>query len=246
MRIRTFQISAFLIACSLGAPCLGAQSSERSNAGTTAGSGPAGGIPSPFAGGPWVTGVNVWAGAAVQTRTASHNELFDGSLTLVGVQLTRSLFERGGVHFTWIVEALPVMLVTSGAPANRVPTIARDPVEASDPKRLARYAMHDSYGIGLAPLSAEASRVIAGHVRGVFTVTSGGALFTHVVPYGKATWANFSVSPALSLEWQSRTGQTISAGYTLHHLSNMSFGAANPGMNSHVFFMRVGRPRNFR
>ncbi len=246
MTRRTFHFLVIFVTYLICTPCLRAQTNDHSTGGTVGEPSPRRSYPLPFAGGPWVTGYNVWAGAAVQTRTASHNETFDGSLRMVGVQFTRSLFERGGVQFTWIVEALPIMLVSSGAPANRVPTLARDPAEASDPVRLARYAMHDSYGFGIAPLSAEASRAIAGRVRGVFTVTSGGAIFTHVVPYGKATQANFSVSPALSLEWETRAGSTISAGYTLHHLSNMSFGAANPGMNSHVFYMRVGRPRNIR
>lgn len=243
---RIFQILATSLACLACVPCLRAQPADRSSTGTTVTPGGWPSVPLPFSGGPWVTGLNVWAGSAVQTRTASHNELFEGSLTMVGVQLTRSLFERGGVRFTWIVEMLPVMLVSSGAPANRVPTLARDPAEASDPKKLARYAMHDSYGMGIAPLSAEASRHIAGRMNAVFTVTSGGAVFTRVVPYGKATQANFSVSPALSLEYQTPHGSTISAGYTLHHLSNMSFGGANPGMNSHVFYVRVGKPRNIR
>jgi hypothetical protein len=203
-------------------------------------------LPLPFRGGPWVTGVNVWAGTSVATLTASHNEPFDGSLSLLGVQLTRTLFQYGGVQFTWIVEVLPVMLATSGAPANRVPTLSQDPAEASNPQRLSRYRMHDTYGFGFAPLSAEASRRLSDRLTAVLSTTSGVALFSGVVPYGKATSANFTVSPALMLEWQATRTSGVAVGYTLHHISNMSFGGANPGMNSHMFFVRVARERHLR
>lgn len=200
-------------------------------------------LPLPTRGGPWVTGINVWAGSAAALRTASHNEKVEGALTMVGVQLTRSLFNVGGVQFSWMVEFLPVMLATVEAPASRTPTAKENSEAFFNPQLFKRYTTHDAFGIGFAPLSAEASRPLTQTLTGVFTVTSGVAYFSAVVPYGKATQANFTVSPALALEWRLSRGTALAAGYTLHHLSNASIGGANPGMNSHVFFARLSRAR---
>jgi hypothetical protein len=200
-------------------------------------------FPLPFKGGPLVTGINVWAGGATSIRTASHNEKFDASLAMVGVQLTRSLFVAKGIHFSWMIEILPVILATVEAPPNRVPVFVNAGSEEATKKIVARYASHDVYGFGIAPFSAEASKALSDKLTTVFSVTSGGAFFSGVVPYGKATQANFTVAPTLALEWRLSPSHAVAAGYTLHHLSNASFGAANPGMNSHLLFVRVSRAR---
>lgn len=200
-------------------------------------------LPSPFHGGPLVTGINVWAGSAASIRTASHNEKFDASMAMVGVQFTRSLFVAKGIHFSWMVEVVPVILATVEAPSNRFPVNVGFDNEAAARRVLARYSRHDVYGFGFAPLSAEASKSLTDKLTTVFTVTSGGAFFTGVVPYGKATQANFTVAPTLGLEWRLSPTHAVAAGYTMHHLSNASFGASNPGMNSHILFVRLSRAR---
>lgn len=198
----------------------------------------------PFRGGPLVTGVNVWAGSALSVRTASHNERFDGAaFRMVGVQLSRTLFVRGGMQFSWLVEVLPAIVATVGAPDNRKPTPTRAPEIYYDPKRLARYTLRDVYGIGLAPLGAEVTRPLTRTVSAMFNVTAGGAFFSAVVPYGRATQANFTVAPTLGLEWRLPGGYAVSSGYSLHHLSNASFGDANPGLNSHMVVVRMARAR---
>jgi Lipid A 3-O-deacylase (PagL) len=198
----------------------------------------------PFRGGPLVTGVNVWVGTALSVRTASNNERFDGSaFRMMGVQFSRSLFVRGGVQFSWLVEVLPAIVATVGAPENRLPTPNRAPEIYRDPARLARYTLHDVYGVGLAPLGAEATKPLSRNLSAMFNVTAGGAFFNAVIPYGKATQANFTVAPAIGLEWQVARGYALSSGYTLHHLSNASFGDSNPGLNSHLVFVRLARAR---
>lgn len=198
----------------------------------------------PFRGGPLVTGVNVWAGTALSIRTASNNEQFDGAaFRMMGVQFSRTLFVRGGVQFSWLVEVLPAIVATVGAPENRLPSPSRAPEIYRDPARLARYTLHDVYGVGLAPLGAEMTKPMTRNLSAMFNVTAGGAFFNAVIPYGKATQANFTVAPTIGLEWKLPRGYALSSGYSLHHLSNASFGDANPGLNSHLFVVRMARAR---
>ncbi|MBL0171120.1 MAG: acyloxyacyl hydrolase [Gemmatimonadaceae bacterium] len=204
----------------------------------------AGPLPLPFRGGPLITGYTAWAGSAFSMRTASNNEKFAGAaLQLMGVQLSRSLFVRKGIQFTWLVEMLPVMSASVGAPVNRLPTSTKNADAFRDPVRFARYTLHDAYGAGIAPFGAELSRPLLSRLSAVYNVTAGAAFFSAVIPYGKATQANFTAATSVALEWRVTQRYAVSSGYNLHHLSNMSFGAANPGLNSHVLFMRVSKAR---
>ncbi|QJR35704.1 acyloxyacyl hydrolase [Gemmatimonas groenlandica] len=187
--------------------------------------------------------VSVMLSDAVDTRTASHNETIDGAFRTLAVQVSRPLFSVGGMHVAWLGEIMPVMLVTAGAPPNRIPTPITNPTEANDPRRLARYAVRDAYGVGFAPLGAEAAYSLGAKTHFLFNVTSGVAWFSRVVPYGKATQANFTVAPGLFLERRIGSRQALALGYQLHHLSNASMGGANPGMNSHIFSVRVSKLR---
>jgi hypothetical protein len=184
--------------------------------------------------------ISVSLTSAVATYTASHNEYMNGAFRSASAQFAKPVFRMKGTTIAWFGEVLPVMLVTSEAPAARVPVPGDDP-SANDATYLARYARHDAYGFGLAPLGAEASHQVSGRTRLVLNVTSGGAWFTRVVPYGRATQANFTVAPGLLVERSLGRGGALSAGYVLHHLSNASMGGANPGMNSHLVSVRWTR-----
>ena len=236
-----------LVTGSLAPRSLAAQSAEdptsapasSSGSGTTSGR-----LKLPWQGGPLVTGVNVMAGSAFLVRTASNNESFDdGAFRMVSVQFSRSLFQHMGIRYSWIVEAVPAIMTRTSAPSNRRPSPWSNSQAYFDARRYARYTTHDAFGVGLAPLGAEAARSLSSKLSAVFTVTAGGAIFSSVVPYGKATQANFTVAPALSLEWRVTPGYAVATGYALHHLSNASFGAANPGLNSHLLVVRLARAR---
>ncbi|MFN5598529.1 MAG: acyloxyacyl hydrolase [Gemmatimonas sp.] len=175
---------------------------------------------------------------AVSTRTASNNERIDGDFSTVAVQAGKPLFRWRTVTFGWLAEALPVVRWQSGAPPERVRNALADPAEASNPERLARYAVRRGFGVGLAPFGAEASMPVAGRTTLLLNVTAGAAWFNQVVPYGKATQANFTVAPGVGVERSVGSGAALAVGYALHHLSNASMGGANPGMNSHLLFMR--------
>jgi hypothetical protein len=180
---------------------------------------------------------------AVSTRTASHNEFIDGDFSTIAVQVAKPLVRWRGATFSWLFEAQPVIRVTSGAPPERVPTLLSDPAEAGNPERLARYSLRRSVGIGLAPFGAEAQMPLSSRAQFIVNVTSGGAWFSQVVPYGKATQANFTVAPGIALQHDVGKQGAIAMGYALHHLSNASMGGANPGMNSHLLFLRWARKR---
>lgn len=204
-------------------------------------------LPLPFRGGPWVTGYSVWAGSAFSIRTASNNEKFDGAaFRAVGVQLDRSLFVRKGIQFTWLVELLPAIVAQVGAPTNRLPSPTKNSEAYYNPQRFARYTLHQVYGGGIAPLGAELSRPVISRLSAIYNVTAGAAFFSGVVPYGKATQANFTAATSVALKWQVNADYAVSGGYNLHHLSNMSLGSSNPGMNSHLVFLRVGKARMSR
>lgn len=177
----------------------------------------------------------------VATYTAAHNEYMDGRFRTASVQVAKAVFRVHGLSVAWLGELLPVMLVRSEAPPTRLPA-ASDPV-SRDATTMARYAPHNGYGIGLAPLGAEATHALGHRTNLVVNVTSGGAWFNRVVPYGRATQANFTVAPGLLVERRVGTHQAISVGYVLHHLSNASMGGANPGMNSHLLTLRWTRGR---
>ncbi len=187
--------------------------------------------------------VSLMFSGAIDTRTASHNETIDGAFRTLAVQLSQPLFAVRGVQVAWLGEIMPAMLVTAGAPSNRIPTPQTDPTEANDPRRRSRYDMRDVYGVGFAPLGAEAAWSLGESTHLLFNVTSGVAWFSQVVPYGKATQANFTVAPGLFLERRVGSRQALAVGYQLHHLSNASMGDANPGLNSHIFSVRVSRLR---
>ncbi len=198
--------------------------------------------PRPFVNSRWQWHVAV--SGALSTYTASHNESIpDGALSTVAVQAAKPLFTWRGATFSWLSEAAPIMRVTSGAPAGRVPTPVTDPSEANDPARLARYQLRTGSGVGLAPLGAEARLPIARRAQLVVNVTAGAAWFSQVVPYGKATQANFTVAPGVALQHDIGGRDAFAVGYALHHLSNASMGGANPGMNSHLVFVRWARKR---
>lgn len=191
---------------------------------------------------PW-NGVNVWYGSAIQTRTASHNEVFAGYLHIAALQVTRDLWRGRRSRLEYVGEFLPALSVRSGAPDQRIRSMTSDPTAVND-GRLPRYAYHDSYGVGLAPFGLELSAPVVGHLNALVNCTAGAVLFTHIVPYGDATAANFTVSPGAALQLNGIRNAGVAVGYTLHHLSNASFGKANPGMNSHVFYVRVTRLRH--
>lgn len=175
---------------------------------------------------------------AVATRTASNNELIRGDFSTIAIQASRPLLQWRRVRFSWLGEALPVVRVESGAPPERIPSVLADPAEAGNPERLARYGVRQGWGIGLAPLGAEASVPLGTHGAVLLNVTAGAAWFNQVVPYGKATQANFTVAPGIGVERAVGAHGALAVGYALHHLSNASMGDANPGMNSHLLFLR--------
>jgi len=184
-----------------------------------------------------------WVGGSVATLTASDNENVNGYMRILGVQWARDLFAWHGARFSWVTEALPLMLVNSRAPTRRIPPALRDASRAPDPAALARYQPHDSWGFGIAPLSAQAEITHGERLSSVWQVTSGAAWFSKVVPFGRATQYNFTVNPSVAMQWRATSGTRLSFGYTLHHLSNASFGGSNPGMNSHMFFTRITTER---
>jgi hypothetical protein len=82
-----------------------------------------------------------------------------------------------------------------------------------------------------------------GELSAVAVQGTGVAWFDQVVPYGKATQANFTVAPAVAVQHDVGSQDAFALGYALHHLSNASMGGANPGMNSHLLFVRWARKR---
>ncbi len=180
---------------------------------------------------------------AVALRTASHNEVVEGDFQTLSVQATRAVFQTHWngrpLTISWLAEALPVILVKSGAPPGRIPTLAGDREEALDPVRMARYQHRSIYGFGLAPLGAEAEFPVGRFLHVLVNTTAGGAWFNKVVPYGRATQANFTVAPGMALQIPLGASHGLAVGYALHHLSNASFGDANPGLNSHLITLRL-------
>jgi hypothetical protein len=178
-----------------------------------------------------------------ETRTAGGNEKFAGSrFSIVGLQASRELFTVSGARLSWMMEVTPVITAAVAAPPHRIPQIATfgNAVEVARELQ-ARYGLRNVYGFGLAPLGIDVVRPLGAHAAINFTTTAGGVLFNDIVPYGKSTRANFTVAPSLALQMRLPSRTTLSAGYALHHLSNMSFGDANPGLNSHLWYVRVGR-----
>ncbi len=237
---------ALLVAMVTLAPAAHAQVAASATPDTAAAPGPpaAGTLPLPFRGGPLTTGFNIWYASALDVRTASHNETFEGGrFSMIGIQFSRALATHRGFRYTWLVEVLPAMMATVSAPPSQRPTESRNADAFHDPVRLARYMKHEAYGVGFAPLGVEVARPLGTYFATYLNATAGGAFFSHVVPYGKATQANFTAATSLALEWRPAATFGISGGYTLHHLSNASMGDANPGMNSHMLFVRVGKSR---
>ncbi|MEO7359921.1 MAG: acyloxyacyl hydrolase [Gemmatimonadaceae bacterium] len=188
---------------------------------------------------PW-NGVNLWAGGAYETRSASHNEHFAGSLAIVGLQLSRDVWRGRRTRIAYLGEILPLMLARSGPPLNRVPDTLRNHFAQAE---LNRYKYRDAFGFGLAPFGAEVTYQTSRRTSALFNVTAGALWFTRIVPYGKGTQPNFTVSPGVALQWEAANRTRVALGYTFHHLSNASFGQANPGMNSQMLYVRVSRLR---
>lgn len=188
---------------------------------------------------PW-NGVGVWAGSAYETRSASHNQHFAGSMRILGVQISRDVWRGARSRVSYLGEVLPVMLVRSGPPVSRIPDTLALPYSQAE---LKRFKYRDAYGFGLAPLGMEAMYQMSRHTSALFNITAGGLVFTKIVPYGKGTQPNFTVSPGVALQWEPVNRTRLAFGYTFHHLSNASFGKSNPGMNSQILYLRVSRLR---
>jgi hypothetical protein len=176
---------------------------------------------------------------SMATYTAAHNEPIDGAFRTLSVQVAKPVFRWRGTSVAWLGEVLPAIHVTSEAPPSRLPLAGIDPA-ANDPVVMARYGRGSGYGFGLAPLGAELAHATGARGRIILNVTSGGAWFTRVVPYGRATQANFTVAPGLLYAHRVGPG-SLAVGYVMHHLSNASMGGANPGMNSHLVTLRWTR-----
>ncbi|MBC8089598.1 MAG: hypothetical protein H7Z40_20230, partial [Phycisphaerae bacterium] len=146
---------------------------------------------------PW-NGVNVWAGHAYETRSASHNEHIAGSMRIVGVQISRDVWRGSRSRLAYVGEVLPVMLARSGPPIRR----ALDTNNTYDAQEVARFSFRESYGFGLAPFGAELSRQLTPRLAVLVNVTAGALVFNRIVPYGAATKANFTVSPGVAVEWE--------------------------------------------
>lgn len=189
---------------------------------------------------PW-NGFSVWAGGAYETRTASHNEHFAGSMRIVGVQISRDVWRGQRTRISYLGEVLPIMLVHSGPPVNRIPDTLASIVYTQ--KELDRFKFREGYGFGLAPFGAEVTVQTSPRTSALFNITAGGLIFTQVIPYGAATKANFTVSPGVAFQWEPQNRTRVGVGYTFHHLSNASFGRVNPGMNSQVIYIRLSRMR---
>jgi len=191
---------------------------------------------------PW-NGVSMWAGSAYETRSASHNEHFAGSMTIVGIQLSRDMWRGRRARIAYLGELLPLMLARSGPPANRIPDTLRNHFAEDE---LIRFQYRDAYGFGVAPFGAEVTVQTSKRTSALFNITAGALWFTKIVPYGKGTKPNFTVSPGVALQWEPANRARVAFGYTFHHLSNASFGDANPGMNSQMLLLRVSRMRKVR
>lgn len=191
---------------------------------------------------PW-NGVSVWAGNAYETRSASHNQHFAGSMRILGVQISRDIWRGNRTRVAYLGEVLPVMLVRSGPPVNRIPDTLHTPAGYYSQDELNRFKYRDAYGFGVAPLGLETLYRLSSHTSALFNITAGGLVFTKIVPYGKGTQPNFTVSPGVALQWEPVNRTRVAFGYTFHHLSNASFGKANPGMNSQLLYVRVSRLR---
>lgn len=191
---------------------------------------------------PW-NGYSVWAGSSYETRSASHNEHFDGSMRIVAVQVSRDVWRGKRTKIAYVGEVLPLMLVRSGPPLSRIPDTLKVPKVHFEQAELNRFKFRDAYGFGLAPFGAEVSRQISPRTSALFNITAGGLLFSKEVPYGAATKPNFTVSPGVALQWEPENRTRVAVGYTFHHLSNASFGRANPGMNSQILYVRMSRLR---
>ncbi len=161
---------------------------------------------------------------------------------IVGVRASRTLVVRERLRISWLVELLPAIVATVSAPANRRPFQVNDN-GARDRSPVERYLVRDTYGVGFAPLGAEISRAETERLSLSFSVTAGAARFSEVVPYGKATRANFTAAPALGLEWMLTDRYAISSGYALHHVSNAGLGESNPGLNAHLVYVKLAVAR---
>lgn len=189
---------------------------------------------------PW-NGVSVWAGSAYETRSASHNEhIASGSMHVLGVQVSRDIWRGQRTRIAYVGEVLPIMLVRSGPPVQRMPDTARFSYPRAE---LNRFRYRNAFGFGVAPLGAEITYQTSRTTSALFNITAGGLVFTRIVPYGRGTQPNFTVSPGVALQWAPENRTLLAFGYTFHHLSNASFGDSNPGMNSQILYLRVSRLR---
>jgi hypothetical protein len=182
----------------------------------------------------------VWLAHSVDTRTAAFNERFDGAVTIVAVRVSRGVphRRRAIVQVNYVMDFLPLLRVSSEAPAVRLP----HPPGSGDPTLdMSRYARRLSYGVGMAPLGVELVLGSGHTLSASLSATLGGELFTHIVPYGRATRANFAITPAAAVQWQLRSQFILAVGSKVHHVSNGGLGDLNPGMNAHLVSVSVMR-----
>jgi hypothetical protein len=172
-------------------------------------------------------------------------------LTRMGTE--RRDFYALALHADWTLGSFPgVTLSYSGdilpivASTNNVNGFEARPCDSGElPGQCFRTVLRTGtvYGTGLSPLGLTATVGPFASFSIQLGVNAGALWFTRAVPDPEAQRFNFTLAGRAGVEVPLRARYAALIGYMRHHTSNGGMARANPGLDSHMFYLGMTRRR---
>jgi hypothetical protein len=157
-----------------------------------------------------------------------------------------------GVGAEWVVETLGPLALAATSEVVPIALVTHNPTYITRHITIPSGGVFDLkeptgekpvFGAGVAPfgfkVSVRSSRTIRFYGAGAV----GGLWFTRDMPVPDARRFNVSFEYGAGLEFLHASGGALVLGYKFHHLSNSNSAAANPGLDSNVFYLGMSRAR---
>jgi len=183
--------------------------------------------------------IGAWIGFSPDSRVGQFREP-NRRLLAIGAHAEWVIESSGGLSLAANSDVIPVVIVT------RTPTYVTREVVLPGGGTLQTNEQTGSkpvYGAGVSPFGFKLRIGSAPKIRFFGASSIGGLWFTRNVPVPEARRFNFAFEYGGGIELGRAQQRTITIGYKFHHLSNANSAAFNPGLDSHVLYIGMSRPR---
>jgi hypothetical protein len=157
-----------------------------------------------------------------------------------------------GLHAEWVIESLGPVALAATSDIIPVALVTHDPTYVTQHITVEPGVVLDLrqptgekpvFGAGVAPFGFKLYLRSGRSVRFYGAGAIGGLWFTREMPVPDARRFNASFEYGAGLEFLRARRNALALGYKFHHLSNANSAAANPGLDSNVFYLGLSRAR---